>query len=95
MSNGNGGASAIVDVGHGAGNGACSGDAAEDGRSNVGNALSDELGVRVVVVANDTISHCGREQRLYSTEDCNGDSRTDKSLDDFPRQFRNHRARQL
>ena len=52
-------ASAIVDVGHGAGDGSCSGNAAKDGRGDVGDALSDELRVGIVVVANDTISHSG------------------------------------
>ena len=57
-------ATAIVDVGHGAGNGSRGGNTAKQGRCDVGKTLSDELGVRVVMVANDTIGHGGREQRL-------------------------------
>ena len=55
-------ASAVVDVGHGAGNGTRGGNAAEERRRDVGNALPYEFGVGVVVVANHTIGHSGREQ---------------------------------
>ena len=40
---GNGGASAVVDIRHGAGDGSRSGNASEDGRHDVGDALSYQL----------------------------------------------------
>lgn len=44
---GNRGASAIVDIGHGAGNGSGSGDTAEERDDEVGNTLTDELSIGV------------------------------------------------
>ena len=80
-------ASAVIDVGHGAGNGTSGGNTAEDRRYDVGNALSDELGIGVVMVANDTIGHSSREQRLDGSQHGNGDGRTNQALDSLPCQF--------
>ena len=64
---------AVVDIGHGAGNGACGWYASEDGAEHVGYSLSDELLVGVVLVTNDTVRHSGREEALYGSEDGDGD----------------------
>ena len=58
---------AVVDVGHGASDGTCGGDASEDGAQHVGNALTDEFLVGVVLVSDDTIGHSGRKQALDGT----------------------------
>ena len=54
-------ASTIVDVGHGAGYSPCGRDAAKERSYDVGNALSDEFLVRIVVIASDTIGYSSGE----------------------------------
>ena len=73
-------ASAVVDVGHRAGNSAGSRYAAEKRRSEVGNALRHKLGVRVVVVADNTVGYGCRQQRLDSAEHGDGHSRSNQTL---------------
>lgn len=65
---GNGRAPAVVDVGHGAGNGSRARNTAKERRAKVGNALSDEFLVGVMVVATDTVGHSCGEQRLNGAE---------------------------
>ena len=54
-------ARAVVDVGHGARDGPCGRDAAKERSYDVGNALSDEFLVRIVVIAGDTIGYSSGE----------------------------------
>ena len=49
---------AVVDVGHGAGNSSCGWNAAKDRREDVGNTLSDEFLVAVVLMTDDTVGYC-------------------------------------
>ena len=63
-----GGASAVVDVGHGASDGSRSGDTSEERAHHVGDTLSHELLVAVVLVADDTVGHGSREERLDGSE---------------------------
>ena len=79
-------ATAVVDIGHGAGYGSGGRDAAEEGRGEVGQTLSDELGIGVMVMAYHTVGYRGREQALYGAEDGNGKRRRHQALDDIPRQ---------
>ncbi len=74
-------AAAVVDVGHRAGDGAGDGDAAEDRDDDVGRALGDQLGVRVVAITNDTVGHGGREQRLDGAQHGDREGRGDKQVD--------------
>ena len=48
-----------------------------------------------MTVADDTIRHSGREQRLNGTEDGNGDGRRYEALDDVPCEHRHLSTRQL
>ena len=59
--------SAIVDVGHRTGNGTCSRNTAKQRRNDVGYTLTNELCVRVVMVADHTVCYCGREKTLNGT----------------------------
>ena len=65
---GHAGGGVVVDVGHGAGDGSCGGDTAEEGGHDVGNALPHQFLIGVVVVARDAIGHGGREQALNRSE---------------------------
>ena len=57
-------AASVVDVGHGAGDGARGGDAAEKRGEQVGGTLCDELGVGVVAVTGHAVGYGGREERF-------------------------------
>ena len=74
-------AATVVDVGHRAGDGAGDGDAAEDRDDDVGRALGDQLGVRVVAVADDAVGHGGREQRLDGAQHGDREGRRDEQVD--------------
>ncbi len=80
----NGRTAAVVDVGHCTGDGTRGRYAAEDGRRQVGQSLGDKFCVGVMTVADDTVGHGSREQRLDGSEDGDGDGWRDKSLDDVP-----------
>ena len=80
----NGRTTAIVNVGHRTGDGTRGRYTAEDGRRQVGQSLSDKFCVGVMTVADDTVGHGSREQRLDGTEDGDGDGGRDKSFDDVP-----------
>ena len=58
---GHGTAPAVVDIGHGTGNGACGRNTTEKGTRQIGHTLGYELCIGVMTIANDTISHSGRE----------------------------------
>ena len=88
-------ASAVVDVGHGAGNGSGCGNAAENGRHDVGQPLPYQLGVRTMMVAYHTVGHGGREQTLYGTQYGDGHGRSCQSLDGVPGEARHFSPRQL
>ena len=90
-----GGTSAVVDVGHRACYGSRSGYAAEDGRHEVGHALTYQFSIGIVMVAYDTVGHRSRQQALDGTEHGNGDGRTDQTFERLPRQFRHDGTRQL
>ena len=77
-------ASAVVDVGHGPGNGSRGGDAAEQRGQQVGGALGDKFGVRVVVVARHAVGHGGREQRLDGAQHGNGQRHGEEVLHRLP-----------
>ena len=48
---------AVVDIGHGAGNGSRTGDSAEERRTEIGHTLTDELLIGIVVIAPHTVGH--------------------------------------
>ena len=79
------GTSAVVDVSHRTCNGTCSRYTAEDGACQVSHTLSYQLGVRVMAIANYTISHRGRKQRFYSTKNGDSDSWRHQTLYHVPR----------
>ena len=72
-------ASTVVDVGHGARNSSRSRDSAKERRHDVGNALSNEFLVGIVVIARHTVCHRGRKQALNSAQDGNDKSRGEQS----------------
>ena len=80
----NGSTAAVVDVGHGAGDGSRGGDTAEEGCADVGDALADELLVRVVAVARYAVGHGGREEALDGAEHSDGHGRGEEELHLLP-----------
>ena len=84
---GHGGASPVIDIRHGTGDGAGGRDTAEDGGEDVGDALSHQFLIRVVMVADDTVGHGGREQRFDGPQYGDGDGRSHQLFDAFPIQF--------
>ena len=76
-----GGAAAVVDVRHGAGDGAGDGDAAKEGHDDVGRALSHQLRVRVVPIARHAVGHGGREERLDGAKHGDGKGRGQEQVD--------------
>ena len=78
-------AAAVVDVCHRAGNGTRAGNAAEERRADIGNALADEFLVAVVVVAAHTVGHRGGEQRLDGAQHGNHHRRGQQRLNALPR----------
>ena len=88
-------AAAVVDVGHGAGDGSRGRNAAEERREEVGGTLRDELRVRVVAVAHHTVGHGGREQRFDGTEDGDRERRGEEAPHGLPVDLRQARCRQL
>ena len=72
---------AVVDVGHGAGNGARDRYAAEERHHKVGSALGHKLGVGVVLVARDAVDHRGRQQRLDGAQNGDGERRRQNLVD--------------
>ena len=59
---------AVVDIGHGAGNGSRTGDSAEERRTEIGHTLTDELLIGIVVIASHTVGHRSREQGFDGAE---------------------------
>ena len=55
-------ATTVVNIGHRTRNSTCSGDTAEEGRNDVGNTLTNEFLVRIVVMTRHTIGNCCREE---------------------------------
>ena len=88
-------ASAIVDVRHGAGNGSRGGNAAKERRHHVRHALRNQLHVRVVLVADDTVGNCCGEQTLDGSEDGYGESNRHELLDEFKGNARHNHLGQL
>ena len=86
---------AVVDIGHGTGDGASGRDTAEERRGDVGQTLGYQLGVGIVMVADYTIGYGSREQALDGTEDGDGDGRRHEALDGLPVHFWNLSRRQL
>ena len=80
---GNGGASTVVDVGHGAGNGTGCGDTSEEGCDDIGRSLGDEFHVAVVLVSGNAIGHGCTEETLNGTEDGNGEGHGHELLNQF------------
>ena len=87
-------AAAVVDIRHRAGDGSRSGDSAEDGTDEVGHTLSNEFLVAVVAVADDTVGHRCREQRLDGTQHGNRQRGSKELAHDLPRELRNVGSRQ-
>ena len=85
----------VVDIRHRSGDGTCRWDTAEDGRRQIGKALGDELSVGIMTVANDTVGHRCRQQRLDGTQYSNSKGRRHKTLDHIPRQLRHLGTGQL
>ena len=61
-------AAAVVDIGHGARDGARGGNAAEQGRDDVGQPLSHQFLVGVVAIARHAVGHGGGKQTLNGAE---------------------------
>ncbi len=59
---GHGRTSAVADIGHSAGYGACDGDAAEERHYHIGRALTDKLGIGIGMAAGDAVGHGGGQQ---------------------------------
>ena len=70
-----------ADVGRGAGDGPGRRQPAEHGRHDVGDALGDELDVRVVLVAAHPVRDDGREQRLDGAQQGDGERRGQQTED--------------
>ena len=89
------GASAVVDVRHRAGDGSRGRDASEYGREDVGDALSHQFLVGVVMVSDDPVGHRGREQRLDGAQHGDGDGGRHQLFDAFPIQVGHVHARKF
>ena len=57
----------IINIRHGTGNGTSSRDTAKDRTGEIGHTLSNELGIRIMAIANHTIGYRCRQQRLDGT----------------------------
>ena len=77
---GNGGAAAVVDIGHRAGYGASGRNTAKQRGNYVCHTLSHQFGVGVVAVANSTVGNGSAEQTLNSAQNGNGESHWQKVL---------------
>ena len=86
---------AVVDVRHGACDGACGRDASEEWRHHVCHALGDELHVRVVLVADYAVGHRCGEQALDGAEDGYGEGHRHELLDELEGDARHDHLRQL
>ncbi|MDT4852855.1 hypothetical protein FQZ97_871040 [compost metagenome] len=69
---------AIADIGGGSGDGAGGGEAAEQWSSQIGNALTDQLLIGVVLGPRHAIGHHGGQQRLDGAQHGNGESRANQ-----------------
>ena len=87
--------SAIVDVRHRAGDRPGGRNPPEDGRYDVGHALRDQLGVRVMPVAYHAIRHRGREERFDRPQDGYRHRHGEQTLDGLPIQRRHRRPGEL
>ena len=92
---GNRRAATIVDVRHRAGNGSRSGDATKEWRYHVCHTLRNEFHVRVMLVADNAIGYCRRQQALYGSENGYGEGNRHEFLDKFKGNARNNHLRQL
>ena len=81
---------AIADVCHSTCNGSCGRNTAEDRRKDVGNTLTDEFLIGIVLMTDDTVSHCSRKERLDGAEHSDGDGWRDERLDALPVEFRHY-----
>ncbi|MCY1377035.1 hypothetical protein D9M69_645770 [compost metagenome] len=72
---------AIADIGGGTGDGACGGEAAEQGCRQIGDTLADQFLIGVVLGPGHTIRHHRGEQRFDGAQHGNGEGRADQ-LDD-------------
>ena len=75
-----GGAPAVVDVGHGACDSAGDRDTAEEGDDDVRHALSHQLSVGAMTLTDDPVGYACREEGLYSSEDGDGEGWADEAL---------------
>ena len=76
--------SAVVDVGHRAGDGSGCRNTAEKRRDDVGGALCDQLLIRIVFVSGYAVGDGGRQQRLDRAEYGDGDGRREQAFDYVP-----------
>ena len=65
-------------IGRGTGDGTRGRDAAEERHDDVGDALCHQLLIRIVLVVDHAIRHCGREQRFDRAQQCDGEGRHDE-----------------
>ena len=77
---GNRGTSAIVDVGHRAGNRSGHRNTTKQRYDHIGRTLGDQLCVGVMFVTCHTISHRSREQRLDRTQDSDREGRGEQQV---------------
>ena len=92
---GHGGATAIVDVGHGTCDGSCGRDTAEDGGYQIGHALRHKLHVGIMLVGDDAVGNGSGEQTLDSAQDGNGEGYGHKGLYQLEGDGGNYHLRQL
>ena len=78
-------APSVVDIGHRARYGSRCWYSAEERRGEVGDALSDEFGIRVMMVACNAVGNSCREQALYGSENGDGEGWCCQSLYGVPR----------
>ena len=65
---GNGGAPAVVDIGHGTGNGSGDRDSPEERNHDIGGSLCDKLGIGVGLVASYTVGDGSRQKGFYGSQ---------------------------
>ena len=85
----------VVDISHGACDGASGRDTAKERRHDIGHTLSDELGIGVVAIANHTIGNGSRKKRLDRTEDGNGECDRHEAAYHIVGDGRNNHLREL
>ena len=85
----------IINIGHGTGDGTCGWDSAKEWGSEVSQTLGYQLGITVMMIADDTIGYGCRKQTLDSTQNGDGNCWRYETLDSLPVHLWNLGCRQL